>query len=62
MTWEDYQRFAESYAGATFFYTPDAGRSTTALYNYRPGLFGAHVIESGRAPGGGADTADRSQR
>jgi len=60
LTWEDYQRFKDG--GATAFYTPDAGRSTTALYNYRPGLFGAQVIESGRAPGGGADTAGRNQR
>ncbi len=60
LTWEDYQRFKD--AGAMFFYTPDAGRSTQALYNYRPGFFGAKVIESGRAPGGGADTANRTQR
>ncbi len=62
LTYEDYQRFTNSYAGAPMFYTPDAGRSTTALYNYRPGLFGAQVIESGRAPGGGADTAGRNER
>lgn len=60
LTWEDYQRFKDG--GSAAFYTPDAGRSTTALYNYRPGLFGAQVIESGRAPGGGADTAGRNQR
>ena len=60
LDYADFQRFQEQ--GATAYYTPDAGRSTAALYNFRPGLFGAQVIESGRAPGGGADTAGRNQR
>ena len=60
LDYADFQRFRGQ--GATVYYTPDAGRSTAALYNFRPGLFGAQVIESGRAPGGGADTAGRNQR
>jgi hypothetical protein len=60
LDYADFQRFQA--LGTQSYYTPDAGRSVAALYNFRPGLFGAQVIESGRAPGGGADTAGRNQR
>jgi hypothetical protein len=60
LDYADFQRFQSQ--GAQFYSTPDADRSVVALYNYRPGLFGGHPIESGRAPGGGPDTAGRNQR
>jgi hypothetical protein len=42
---------------ATFMYTPDAVRSTAALYEYRPGLYGAALIDLGRGPSGGSGAA-----
>ncbi len=42
-------------------YTLDAGRSTAALYDFRPGLFGALLIQFDRGPSGssGAARTDR---
>jgi hypothetical protein len=47
---------------AKLFYTPDAGRSTMALYHYSIGLYGGTVIEQGKAPSGGKDRGGRNQR
>ena len=43
LSYEDFQRYQSQ--GAEIWYTPDAGRSTVALYGYRPGLYGAHVLK-----------------
>ena len=43
--------------GKTFLFTRDAGRSTAGLYEYRPGLYGADVIDLGRSPSGGSGAA-----
>lgn len=43
--------------GWRFMYTQDAGRSTAALYDYRPGLYGAREIDLGRSPTGGSGAA-----
>ncbi len=59
LTWDDFEKYRKQ--GATFFYTVDADRSTQALYGYRPGLFGAKLIDLGRAPSGEPDT-NRTQR
>ncbi|HYM15133.1 MAG TPA: hypothetical protein VEZ14_06205 [Dehalococcoidia bacterium] len=46
------------------YYTLDAGRSTQALYNFRPGLYDnppqqtVQAIDLGRGPSGGRGTAD----
>jgi hypothetical protein len=49
---------------APIYYTLDAGRSTQALYNFRPGLYdnppaeSVKAIDLGRGPSGGRGTAD----
>jgi|GEM_PF-727681 len=51
----------------SIFYTLDAGRSTQALYNYRPGLYNnppaasVQPIDIGRGPSGGRGTADTTR-
>ncbi len=51
-------------ARSPIFYTLDAGRSTQALYNFRPGLYddppteNVKAIDLGRGPSGGRGTAD----
>ena len=45
LEYEDYAKFQQD--GEQFFYTLDAGRSTAALYSYRPGVLGARLIEVG---------------
>ncbi|MHB8376868.1 MAG: glycosyltransferase family protein [Dehalococcoidia bacterium] len=59
LTWDDFEKYRRQ--GVKFFYTVDADRSTQALYGYRPGLFGAKLIDLGRAPSGEPDT-NRTQR
>ena len=58
----DYKEF-EKYKrlGYGFFYTQDAGRSTAALYDYRPGIVGEKLLDFGRGPSGssGAARTDR---
>ncbi|HEY7801454.1 MAG TPA: hypothetical protein VIE40_02155 [Dehalococcoidia bacterium] len=54
LTWADFQKYRDQ--GAHFYYTIDADRSTEALYGYRPGLFGAKLIDTGKTPSGESDT------
>jgi hypothetical protein len=49
LEYEDYAKFQQD--GEQFFYTLDAGRSTAALYSYRPGVLGAKLIDVGIALG-----------
>jgi hypothetical protein len=54
----EYEKFIELRdQGRRFFYTLDAGRSTAALYEYRPGLFGGTLLDLGRSPSGGSGAA-----
>ena len=55
LDWDDYDRLRKQ--GYSFAYTQDAGRSTASLYDYRPALFGAKLIDLGRGPSGGAGAA-----
>lgn len=55
LDFEDFERFRNE--GYDFMYTQDAGRSTAALYKFRPGLYGATVIDLGRGPSGGRGAA-----
>jgi hypothetical protein len=59
LDWDDFQKYRAQ--GAHFYYTVDADRSTEALYGYRPGLFGAKLIDTGKTPSGEPDT-DRTLR
>lgn len=59
LTWQDFQQYRAQ--GARIYYTVDADRSTEALYGYRPGLFGATLIDTGKTPSGESDT-NRTQR
>jgi hypothetical protein len=54
----DYKNFTR-YKALTYNYryTQDAGRSTVALYDYRPGLLGGTIIDLGRTPSGGSGAA-----
>jgi hypothetical protein len=57
----DYADFTKLPAGP-IYYTLDAGRSTLALYKFRPGLLGmppheVHLIDFGITPSGEQDTA-----
>ncbi len=60
LEWEDYQKFQQPPQATQFFYTLDAGRSTAALYSYRPGVLGAKLIDIGISLGRNDKT--RSQR
>jgi hypothetical protein len=60
-----YDAFKKFVAGhSPIYYTLDAGRSTQALYNFRPGLYddppteSVKAIDLGRGPSGGRGTAD----
>jgi hypothetical protein len=55
LDWDDYQRFKQQ--GYSFWYTLDAGRSTAALHDFRPGLLGGTPIDLGRGPSGGSGAA-----
>jgi hypothetical protein len=55
LDWDRFQDFGRQ--GYKFMYTLDAGRSTNALYGYRPGLYGAQPIDLGRGPTGGSGAA-----
>ena len=44
LNYEDLIRYQAQ--GYDIWYTPDAGRSTVALYGYRPGLYGGHVLKT----------------
>jgi hypothetical protein len=60
LEYEDFRGFAEQ--GKTIYLTPDAARSTYAVYDYRPGYFGGIELPFARkgAPwAGGAATTDR---
>jgi hypothetical protein len=64
----DYATFQQYLAQhADIYYTLDAGRSTQALYNYRPGLYdrppaaSVKPIDVGRGPSGGRGTADTTR-
>lgn len=43
--------------GTPFAHTLDAGRSTAAIHDYRPALFGSVPIDLGRGPSGGSGAA-----
>ena len=45
LEYDDFVKFQQD--GEAFFYTLDAGRSTAALYSYRPGVLGANLIDVG---------------
>lgn len=54
----DYQQFVKFRdQGYAFRATQDANRSTVALYDYRPALVGARIIDLGRGPSGGSGAA-----
>lgn len=55
LDYADFQRYQRQ--GYNFMYTLDAGRSTAALYDYRPSLFGATLIKIGTNPSGGSGAA-----
>lgn len=55
LDYDDFKRYREM--GYQFMYTLDAGRSTMALYHFRPGLYGATPIDLGRGPSGGSGAA-----
>ena len=55
LDYADFQKYQRQ--GYNFMYTVDAGRSTAALYDYRPSLFGATLIDLGRNPSGGSGAA-----
>jgi hypothetical protein len=55
LDYADFQRYQRQ--GYNFMYTLDAGRSTAALYDYRPSLFGASLINIGPNPSGGSGAA-----
>ncbi|MEX2247885.1 MAG: hypothetical protein WEC75_14515 [Dehalococcoidia bacterium] len=55
LDYDDFERFREE--GYSFMYTQDGGRSTAALYDYRPSIYGARLIDLGRAPSGGSGAA-----
>lgn len=55
LDYEDFVRFRDE--GYSFRVTQDANRSTVALYDYRPALMGAQVIDLGRGPSGGSGAA-----
>lgn len=60
LEYDDFQRFSNE--GKAIYFTPDAGRSTYAVYDYRPAYFGARELPFNRegAPwAGGAATTDR---
>ena len=60
LEYEQFQEFLEQ--GMEIYYTPDASRSTFAVYRYRPGYFGAHELPVGGAIppwAGGAAPTDR---
>jgi hypothetical protein len=52
LDYDDFERFRRE--GRTFWYTIDAGRSTAWLYGFRPALYGANLLDLGRAPSGGS--------
>lgn len=55
LDYDDFEEYRRE--GYQFMYTLDAGRSTQALYGYRPALYGAKLIDLGRGPSGGAGAA-----
>jgi hypothetical protein len=55
LDWDDFGRLRSD--GTPFLYTPDAGRSSAALYGFRPGILGAMLIDLGRGPTGGSGAA-----
>jgi hypothetical protein len=55
LDYADFQKYQRQ--GYNFMYTLDAGRSTAALYDYRPSLFGASLINIGTNPSGGSGAA-----
>ncbi len=59
LSYADYEKYKAQ--GYGFYYTQDAGRSTAALYGYRPGIVGEKLIDVGRGPSGnsGAARTDR---
>ena len=60
LEYDDFQRFNRE--PRRIYFTPDAGRSTYAVYDYRPAYFGARELPFNRegAPwAGGAATTDR---
>jgi hypothetical protein len=62
----DYADFTKALPKGPIYYTLDAGRSTLALYDFRPGLMGGnvHLIDFGVGPSGEQDQAGggRQQR
>lgn len=55
LDYADFQKYQKQ--GYNFMYTVDAGRSTAAIYDYRPSLFGATLINLGKNPSGGSGAA-----
>jgi len=65
LNYTDFQRYLAQ--GSSIYYTLDAGRSTQALYNYRPGLYdkppaaSVKAIDVGQGPSGGRGAADTTR-
>ena len=59
LDYADFEKYKKQ--NYNFYYTQDAGRSTAALYDYRPGIVGEKLIDVGRGPSGssGAARTDR---
>ena len=55
LDYADFEKYKKQ--NYNFYYTQDAGRSTAALYDYRPGIVGEKLIDVGRGPSGGSGAA-----